>query len=86
VSKEGNGPQDSKNSPYYALARYMGIGLEVAIAIVLCVYAGAGLDRKFGLSPLFLVTGIVVGFAVVINILLYYSRAANKDAESNKNQ
>jgi len=80
VSDDKKAPENDSQSPWYALSRYMGIGIEVSVAIVLCMYGGYELDRKTGHSPLFLVIGLAVGFAVVINILLYYSRAAEKEA------
>ena len=79
MNEEEKGGGDYRENPWYALARYMGIGLEVAIAIVLSLYAGYWLDKKFGYSPLFLVICLALGFAIVINILLYYSRAAERD-------
>jgi F0F1-type ATP synthase assembly protein I len=81
VKSDSKGPDNYQDSPWYALARYMGIGLEVATAIVVSLYVGYKLDQRFGFSPLFLVISLVVGFAVVINILLYYSRAAERDAD-----
>lgn len=81
VSNDKNGPENDKDNPWYALARYMGLGLEVATAIVVCMLGGYKLDQKTGLSPLFLVAGLILGFAVVINILLHYSRAAERDTE-----
>ena len=84
VKNDRNGPENLKDSPWYALARYMGIGLEVAVSVVLCMYGGYKLDELTGLSPLFLIIGLALGFAVVINILLYYSRGAERDERDRK--
>lgn len=72
---------DFKESPWYALARFMGIGLEVAVAVVLSLYAGFKLDEKFGHPPVFLIICLLIGFGVVINILINYSKAAKRDIE-----
>lgn len=79
-----SGPKNNGESAWYALARFMGLGLEVAVAIVLSLYVGYKLDQRFGYSPLFLIVCLVLGFAVSINILLSYSRAAQKLADKNK--
>lgn len=81
MTEEEKGRGNDNQDPWYALARYMGIGLEVAVAIVLSLYAGYKLDQRLGYSPLFLVICLALGFAAVINILLYYSKAATKDAK-----
>ena len=44
-----------------SLARYAGIGIQFAVAIVLFLYAGQWLDRKFGTSPIFLILGVFLG-------------------------
>jgi F0F1-type ATP synthase assembly protein I len=74
---------DFRDSPWYAVARFMGIGLEVAVAVVISLYAGFKLDEKFGHPPLFLIICLLIGFGVVINILINYSRAAKRDIEGN---
>ena len=81
MDSEKKGPDNYQDSPWYALAQYMGIGIEVATAIILSLYVGYKLDQRFGCSPLFLVISLVVGFTVMVNILLYYSKAAERDAD-----
>jgi F0F1-type ATP synthase assembly protein I len=44
-----------------SLARYAGIGIQFAVAIVVFLFLGQWLDRKFGTSPVFLMLGVFVG-------------------------
>jgi len=66
-------------SPWYSFARYAGIGFEVAIVAVGSIFAGAYLDDKYKTTPWFLIIFVTVGFAVIINIILKYSRLARQD-------
>ncbi|GEM_PF-2469698 len=70
------------DNPWVAFARYAGIGFEVAIVIILSIYIGARLDARFDKSPLFLTICLIVGFAAAINILLKYSRLADRDMKN----
>lgn len=44
-------------------ARYVGLGFTFVFLIGLFTAGGYGLDRLFGTLPLFLLLGMVVGFA-----------------------
>ena len=44
-----------------SIGAYAGLGLQFAVSIVLFVYLGQWLDRRFGTSPLFLLLGLFVG-------------------------
>ena len=46
-----------EHSPW-ALA---GLGVQFFVSIMLCVYAGTWLDRRFDTSPLFVLGGLFVG-------------------------
>ena len=70
------------DSPWVAFAKYAGIGFEVAIVTVLSIYVGARLDSWLDKSPLFLLICLILGFATAINIILKYSRMAERDAEN----
>ena len=50
-------PPQSERSPL-ALA---GLGMQFFVALVAFAYAGAWLDRRFDISPLFLLVGVFVG-------------------------
>jgi ATP synthase protein I len=40
---------------------YLGVGLQFAVSIVLFVYLGQWLDRRFGTEPWLLLAGLLVG-------------------------
>ena len=42
-------------------ADFAGIGIQFAAAIVVFLFAGQWLDRRFGTSPVFLMLGVFVG-------------------------
>ena len=44
-------------------ARFAGIGFQFAVTILLCLWLGTWLDRKFGTAPVFLYTGVFLGAA-----------------------
>jgi ATP synthase protein I len=44
-----------------ALARYAGVGIQFAAAVILFLFAGQWLDRRLGTSPVFLMLGVFVG-------------------------
>jgi len=44
-------------------ARFAGVGLQFAITILLCLWFGTWLDRKFGTAPVFLYSGVFLGAA-----------------------
>src|SRR4029453_758998 len=46
-----------------AAAKFAGIGLQFAITILLCLWLGNWLDRKFGTAPVFLYGGVFLGAA-----------------------
>jgi len=41
--------------------QYAGLGLQFAVAILVCLYLGDWLDGRLGTGPLFLVLGVFVG-------------------------
>lgn len=47
-----------------AVTRLLGIGWFVAICIVGGVWGGAWLDGKLGVSPLFLLIGLLLGLTI----------------------
>lgn len=42
---------------------FAGHGIELALSILLCLYAGKWLDGKLGTEPLFLIVGAFLGAA-----------------------
>ncbi|MGQ0538927.1 MAG: AtpZ/AtpI family protein [Gemmatimonadaceae bacterium] len=61
----GERPEPSRERPAGAsgpsAAKYAGIGFQLAISIVLFLYAGQWLDRRLGSEPLFLIVGVFLG-------------------------
>ncbi len=44
-------------------ASYLGIGSSLAFTVLLCLWAGHALDKKFGTDPRYFLVGAVVGVA-----------------------
>jgi F0F1-type ATP synthase assembly protein I len=45
------------------LMRYAVLGVEFAVLVTGCVYGGVLLDRKLHTTPLFILLGMILGFA-----------------------
>jgi ATP synthase protein I len=64
----GRGPRDSGAKPevepqIVSVARYSGLGLQLAASVVLFLAAGQWLDRRIGTDPYLTVLGAFVGGA-----------------------
>jgi ATP synthase protein I len=46
-----------------AAARFAGVGFQFAVTILLCLWLGSWLDRKFGTAPIFLYGAVFLGAA-----------------------
>jgi len=57
----GEPPRDSKPTGEVSPWALAGLGMQFFVAILVFVYAGNWLDRRFGTSPLFLLGGVLVG-------------------------
>ena len=44
-----------------AAGRYLGLGLQFVVSILLFLYAGQWLDRRLGTTPLFMIIGLMLG-------------------------
>lgn len=42
----------------------LGVGLQFAVTLLVCLFAGQWLDRKFGTTPWLLLAGMLVGSVV----------------------
>lgn len=42
--------------------RFLGVGIQFGVAVALFTWAGTWLDEKTGLSPLFTLLGLLLGF------------------------
>lgn len=54
-------PKNSRQSTMQQLAPYMGLGMQLAAAMVVFGALGWWLDERFGTTPWLLVVGIVLG-------------------------
>jgi F0F1-type ATP synthase assembly protein I len=55
--KQGSGLQSSLRES----APYLGIGSSLAFTVLLCLWVGHSLDRKFGTEPRYFLVGAVIG-------------------------
>jgi F0F1-type ATP synthase assembly protein I len=53
--------QDAEDEQRRLASAAAGAGLQFAVSILVFVYAGQWLDRKFGTDPLWLLVGLFVG-------------------------
>ncbi len=65
-------------------ASFAGLGIQLAISILLFLYLGQWLDGKFGTDPLLLIVGVFVGAAVGIYNMYHVLTAAQRDARKEK--
>jgi F0F1-type ATP synthase assembly protein I len=57
--RHGAGPGGSQGSG--ALGKYAGIGLQFAASIILFLYVGQWVDRRFGTAPWGVILGVFTG-------------------------
>jgi ATP synthase protein I len=64
--------------------RFLAVGLEMGIAMLVGVFGGEYLDDRFDTSPVFLILGFIVGFGAagkaVIDVARYARRVMNDDS------
>ena len=56
-------PSDQDQRERSAAAKFAGVGLQFAITLLVCLWLGTWLDRKFGTAPVFLYSGVFLGAA-----------------------
>jgi len=66
--RKGLDPEDTIRSS----AQYMGLGLTLALSVLLFLGVGAWLDSKLGTSPILLVLGAFVGAGAGFYSLYYH--------------
>jgi F0F1-type ATP synthase assembly protein I len=54
----------AKNSTAKQVFAYSSIGLQLAITLLIFVYGGYRLDRRYETEPLFIVAGVVLGMGI----------------------
>ena len=55
------GDRSTKSNNSLSGNDFAGAGIQFAVALVLFVFLGAWLDKRFGTSPLFILLGVLVG-------------------------
>jgi F0F1-type ATP synthase assembly protein I len=55
-----------------------GMGLQFVVVILICLYAGMWLDRKFGTAPWLLIVGVLVGATAGFYALYRVMTSANR--------
>jgi ATP synthase protein I len=61
-----------------SISRFMGVGLQFVIAIVLFLYLGKWVDSRLGTGPAFLIVGVFLGAGASFYILYRKISAAQK--------
>ena len=56
-------PSDLEQRERSAAAKFAGVGLQFAMTLLVCLWLGTWLDRKFGTAPVFLYVGVFLGAA-----------------------
>jgi F0F1-type ATP synthase assembly protein I len=54
-------PPDEERRERSTAARFAGVGLQFAVTLLVCLWLGTWLDRKFGTAPVFLYVGVFLG-------------------------
>jgi len=54
------------NYTFYMLGKFIGIGWIFAAVIVVGIVGGVWLDNMTGISPLFMISGLALGIAVIV--------------------
>lgn len=65
-------------------ASFAGLGIQLAISILLFLYLGQWLDKKFGTGPLLLICGVFAGAALGIYNMYHVLTAAQRRAREEK--
>lgn len=72
--------RDRSRSTLGQIGSYLGIGLELAVFLLLFIFLGRYLDSRWGTEPWLLLTGAVVGFvAGFYNLIKTLSRLGKSE-------
>ena len=69
-----------------SLARYAGVGIQFAAAIILFLFAGQWLDRRLGTSPVFLILGVFIGAGAAFYSMYQKLMAGQKADQARKKE
>ena len=73
-------PSDQDQRERSAAAKFAGVGLQFAMTLLVCLWLGTWLDRKFGTAPVFLYSGVFLGAAAAF-YNMYRQLMANLERE-----
>ncbi len=65
-------------------ASFAGLGIQLAISILLFLYLGQWLDKKLGTDPLLLIVGVFVGATVGIYNMYHVLTAAQRKEQKER--
>jgi len=65
-------------------ASFAGLGIQLAISILLFLYLGQWLDKNLGTDPLLLILGVFVGAAVGIYNMYHMLTAAQRKEQKER--
>jgi F0F1-type ATP synthase assembly protein I len=54
-------PPDEERRERSTAAKFAGVGLQFAVTLLVCLWIGNWLDRRFGTAPVFLYVGVFLG-------------------------
>jgi len=85
---EGNNKDKAKNTVLAAIGLGSQLGLAIVLPLILCLFLGIFLDKKFNTAPIFLITLVI--FSIIVTILdVYYlilPFIEKRSQENNKNK
>ena len=58
----------------WAASYFVGIGISVAVTVLVCIWLGQKADEAFGIAPKGTIAGIFLGFPVAIYSIYYQVR------------
>ena len=60
---------------------YLGVGMEVAAAVLAGTFGGYFLDRHLGFTPWLTVAGVILGSCVALRRLMQVAKKFNQEVE-----
>jgi F0F1-type ATP synthase assembly protein I len=74
-------PYAARTRDYYRSLSASTVGLEMAVSVLLGLFAGRWLDGKAGTAPWLMILGLTLGFAAGLRSVMRFVRLADRDAE-----
>ena len=82
--RHGKGAGKPALSGAGSAASFAGLGIQLAISILLFLYLGQWLDKKLGTGPFLLIVGVFVGAAVGIYNMYHMLTAAQRKEQKER--